>query len=107
MREPIERLMEIEQPFGVAICVSGAPVECDWPNTAAAFERDALACSVHEHMTHRDSRESEEMDAIRPVRAGLVDELEVGLVKKRRRLQRRASPASNEMAMRDLAQLLV
>jgi hypothetical protein len=82
-------------------------VECDGPNTAAAFERDALACSVHEHVTHRDSRQSEEVDAIRPVGAGLVDELEVCLVKQRRRLQRRASSTSNEMAVRDLAQLLV
>ena len=62
---------------------------------------------IHQQPAHHARRHREEVRAVLPVDASLIDQLEVGLVDQRRRRQRMIPPLTDEIAPRQTAQLVV
>ena len=77
-------------------------VERDALQPALPFLREPRLRAIDEHVPHRHRRQREEMRAVAPRDARLIDELEVRFVDEPGRGQRAAALPHGELAPRDL-----
>src|SRR5262249_36511670 len=101
-----QRIVEGHEITGAIGADDRAGLERDMLDVAAAL-RIAAARMVDEDAAHRLSRDGEEVGAVLPVHAPVVDQAHVRLVDQRSGLQAVAGPLAFHVAVREAAKLVV
>jgi hypothetical protein len=103
----IECVIHLEQRGWPLLHCHHVFVERDGLETAAALRGDPCPRPIREDVTHRDGGQREKVCPIGPPGRRPVRKFEIGLVHQRRCLKRGGVARSREMAMRNLAKLVV